>query len=393
MNYKLLLVDTRQEIIDSFGGIEWSDEFSLEICSSGQEAISYLKQHPAHLIFIANKLADMDGTQFVHHKNHIADAEQIPVFVLSDEENYKTRIQQILEGIDDYMLVPFDPNELETRARIILKEKYQVSKLQERSSKGFSGNLNEMNLLDLIQSLELGKKTGTIRLHRGMKEARIYIQDGLVFDAESDSKIGENALFDLFTWTEGYFFTEFAPINRERKIQISSEELIIRGMKILEEWETIQNEVPGLFAVPKMKTDIKDEDFGSAWDQIIKHIDGIKSLKRIIGYSPLNEIQILTQIVRMQEKGILELEVQEEFKEIDSEDFIFNDDSSIGEEKVKQSINFYVDGLLRKQKPNKQIEYLDSIDGSAQSDKNGEKIKSELIFDKVELQYIKRKLL
>jgi hypothetical protein len=95
----------------------------------------------------------------------------------------------------------------------------------------------------------------------------------------------------------------------------------------------------------------------------------------------------------MQEQGLVELEDQEEFLEMESEDFIFEDDSSIGEDIIRQSINFYIDGLLRKQKPGKQIEYFDSIKGSEQSDKNGEKIKPELIFDKVELQYIKRKLL
>ena len=394
MDYTILLIDNRPANIESFRKIEWGDEFSVKICSSGQDGIALLKKHPVHLVFIANLLSDMDVVRFMDLKNQIERAELIPVVVLSDEPNYKERIQHMLEGIDDYFFIPYIGEELETRARILLKEVYNIDKMAKRSSKGFSGNLSEMILLDLLQTLELGRKTGIINLRRNLKEAQVFVQDGLVYDAELDSKFGEEALFSLFSWTDGHFFVEFRPIERVRQIQLSTQELTIRGKKILEEWETIRSQFSNLNIKPQINKDFLENGIMPEWKQIVPLLDGSKSIKRILEFSPLSEVQSLSYILQMQNSGFIRITLPDLEKDILSElSDSFGGEYQIDSEKLNQTINSFIDGFMGRKKPDKRMKNLDSqLESPSTNDKN-RKILTKIMFESVELQYIKQKLL
>lgn len=394
MDYTILLVDSRQQVIDSFNTINWGEEFSVEICASGQEGLSYLKEQPVHLIYLANQLSDMESGQFLIRKNRIRGSEKIPVVLLSDEANYKIRIQQMLEGVDDYFIIPFNPRELEIRARILLREIYSITSIHRSAAKGFSGNLTEMNLLDLFQTLELGRKTGIIHLQRGLQEARIYVVDGLVYDAEWDNKVSEEALFRLFTWTEGHFFVAFEPVTRDRQIRISAPELTMRGMKILEEWEKLCSDFPNFNMVPQMKQSLNEDDVKPDWHKIVPLIDGMRNLQRIIELSPVDEMQTLTFIRQMQIQGYL----SENYPELEEElnlgsGLIANEQPIIDADKLQQSINAYVEGFLGKQRTGEIMKSPNGEYGSVTAIERQGKISPALQFDKVELQYIKRKLL
>ena len=71
------------------------------------------------------------------------------------------------------------------------------------------GTLNDFSLVDIIQLVDLGKKTGILMIHgrRGNAalEGRIYFQEGTIHSAEFDDLAGDEAAFTLFMATEGSF--------------------------------------------------------------------------------------------------------------------------------------------------------------------------------------------
>ncbi|HDL19484.1 MAG TPA: response regulator [Bacteroidetes bacterium] len=394
MDYTILLIDSRQEVIDIFNTIDWGEEFSVEVCASGQEGLSYLKEQPVHLIYLANQLSDMESEEFLVKKGQIHGSEKVPVIILSDEPNYKIRIQQMMEGTDDYFILPFNPRELEVRARILLREIYSITSIRRSAAKGFSGDLAEMNLLDLLQTLELGRKTGVVHLQRNLYEAKVHIVDGLVYDAEWDNQVGEEALFRLFTWTEGYFSVTFEPVNRDRQIRISAPELTMRGLKILEEWEKLRNDFPNFNMVPQMEQSFEEDDVKPDWHKIVSLIDGIRNLQRIIELSPVDEMQTLTFIRQMHIQGYLSenlLELEEELNLTSG--MLPEQQSAIGADKLQGSINAYMEGFLGKRNAGEMMNYPDAKYQSGGTNGERGKIRPAPQFDKVELQYIKRKLL
>ncbi len=394
MRYTILLVDNRQPVVSAFSEIVWGEDYALEICSSAPEAVSYIKEQPVHLVFLANQLADLDGIQLMHLIQQLPATSRLPLVMISDEQDYRKRIAQMLEGIDDYFMFPFEPLELLSRIQILLQEVYNPSVLQRRSAKGFSGNLVEMNLLDLLQTLELARKTGTIHLQRNLLEAQVFVQDGLVYDAKWVSLSGEDALFRLFTWTEGHFFVEFRPIERERKINISSQDLIFRGLKILEEWELIRAEFPTLSMVPQLTRALAAKDLKSDWQPIVPLIDGTKSLRYILEASALSEIQTLTVIRQMQHMGL----IREAFPDLETELLLKSETEpspkfDVDVNHLNRVLNHFYLEIIGKKQPNERIKRIYPQFESTLQGQEAERIQAAVPLDRIELQYLKRKLL
>lgn len=96
------------------------------------------------------------------------------------------------------------------------------------------GTLNDWSLVDVIQLIDLGKKTGAviIRGHQATRpvEGQITFVEGAIHHARHADRTGVEALFDLFSATEGTF--RFTPIKEvpPRNVYLSNEHAIIEGI-------------------------------------------------------------------------------------------------------------------------------------------------------------------
>jgi hypothetical protein len=68
-----------------------------------------------------------------------------------------------------------------------------------------AGELTKISLPSLIQLLRNGELTGKICLTYGANTAFLYVEDGRIVHAETDTEQGRAALLELFLWTAGSF--------------------------------------------------------------------------------------------------------------------------------------------------------------------------------------------
>ncbi|MCU0591443.1 MAG: DUF4388 domain-containing protein [Desulfobacterales bacterium] len=101
----------------------------------------------------------------------------------------------------------------------------------------FSGKLSFLNLGELLQLLGSSSATGTLRLcspFRG-EAGLIVFENGNPLDARDGARSGTEALFALFGWMEGRFEFTRGPVTCERTIQKGRMELILDGLRLLDE--------------------------------------------------------------------------------------------------------------------------------------------------------------
>ena len=101
----------------------------------------------------------------------------------------------------------------------------------------FAGNLNFLNLGELLQLLGTTGSSGTVSIHNAhaAQPGIIYIDKGNPINAASGSKAGLDALFSLFGWLDGQFkFIEEA-VTCEKTITKSRMEIILDGLRLLDE--------------------------------------------------------------------------------------------------------------------------------------------------------------
>ena len=103
----------------------------------------------------------------------------------------------------------------------------------ESSRTALSGDLEFLNLGDVLQLLGTNGSTGILRLRSDYAKdsAFIYLAHGDPINASSGLLTGLEAVYSLFGWTQGHF--EFTPedISSENVIQKSRMEIILDGLR------------------------------------------------------------------------------------------------------------------------------------------------------------------
>ena len=126
----------------------------------------------------------------------------IPFVFLTSQKAVEFKVRGLELGGDDYLTKPIYIKEIVTRVRMIL-QKAEKERFERRETRGgFAGSLADMGVVDLVQTFEIGRKTGIIRLE-GDRSGAIFFRDGRVIDAELGRLGGENAFYRMLNTFEG----------------------------------------------------------------------------------------------------------------------------------------------------------------------------------------------
>ena len=120
MKRTVLVIDDEQSIrilLENFLG----KEFDVITKNDGLEGIKFLEEGNLPDIIVADiQMPNMDGYKFLENAKASGFFSHIPVIMLSGNESSKERIKSLRMGADDYMVKPFNPEELYLRIKNIL---------------------------------------------------------------------------------------------------------------------------------------------------------------------------------------------------------------------------------------------------------------------------------
>lgn len=103
--------------------------YNVEVARNGSDAIKMLDQGNFDITLVDILLPGMDGFQVcdnVKNNEKIKDTQVLLITSLNDLEN---RIRGVELGADDYLIKPYDPRELQTRMKALLKKKTYIDTL------------------------------------------------------------------------------------------------------------------------------------------------------------------------------------------------------------------------------------------------------------------------
>ncbi len=101
-----------------------STNYTIDTCTNGVEALSFLQENPDHLpdLIISDlNTPRLNGLGLITQLKSGDLFSAIPIMILSGEENSEKRIECLDAGADDYVVKPFNPRELESRIKVILR--------------------------------------------------------------------------------------------------------------------------------------------------------------------------------------------------------------------------------------------------------------------------------
>ena len=284
--------------------------FSVTTADNVRDAMEKLTVRAPELIISEIRFDDGDGFDLRRKVRAHEEWQDIPFVFLTSETAIEYKIKGLELGVDDYLTKPIYIKEIVARIGILLQKK-QRSRIEERKDvrTRFVGRLSDMPVVDVIQTIEVSRKSGVIQfVGERDQQAAIYFRDGKVIDAEAGALQGEDAVYRLLTWIDGDFEVMFRTVRRREVVTVSSQGLLMEGMRRLDEWTLLLEQLPSLRAKFEVDTDelvARLGDIPDSNNQILRLIDGKRSLIEIIDACDIGDLECLQVIARLYFEGLL----------------------------------------------------------------------------------------
>ena len=136
----------------------------------------------------------------------------------------------------DFIPKPFFVTDLVRTAKRVV-DRLQLEKLQRRASRPgvIQGRLEEMSIMDLMQSLELGQKSCRLTVRRGSEQCELFFVGGQCKHARLGSVEGDPAVYQVVSWADGDFEIDFNAASDRTTTTRSTTGLLMEAMRLLDE--------------------------------------------------------------------------------------------------------------------------------------------------------------
>ncbi len=115
---RILLVEDDPLLGDGIKTALEREGYTVDWFANGREAISAARSEAFTVVVLDLGLPDVDGMQVL---NHLRQQSSLPILILTARDAVEERIRGLDAGADDYVLKPFDLQELLARLRVVTR--------------------------------------------------------------------------------------------------------------------------------------------------------------------------------------------------------------------------------------------------------------------------------
>ncbi len=176
------------------------------------------------LLVTATRMPRING--FALARSLRESAPDLPVLYLAgpDASDAGARARDL--DFDDMLPRPVFVRELVARVTLLLAKRVQRAV----ASDVRHGSTADLALADLLQSLEASHLTGIVHLAQDGEEARVYVREGNVVDAELGRMRGADVVVRTLSWDRATFRVEPGPVDNPDLIECTTHALLLRAM-------------------------------------------------------------------------------------------------------------------------------------------------------------------
>lgn len=278
--------------------------FDVTAATSGHEALALLEAAVPDLIISDTDLDEMDGFELCRQIKARPNWNKIPFLFVSGRKSIEDKIRGLELGVDEYLSKPIYIKEIGIRVRTALQraEREKMESRREGRTR-FAGDLSDVGVVDLVQTIELNRKSGIIHIvNRDNRPGSIFFRDGKIVDAEVGRLSGATALYRLFSWSEGQFAVEFKQIRRHDVVDTPMAPLLMEGMRRLDETTRLMEKLPSPKAVLEVDCRVLAEELAELPDEmnsVLRLCDGTRTLQEVVEDSDQPDLETLTSISKL----------------------------------------------------------------------------------------------
>lgn len=129
---KRILVVEDEKLMCDLIRIHLEDQFALSFANNGAKALELVKEQPFDLMILDVMIPYIDGFDVCKETRR---ASRMPILMLTARSAIEDRVKGLQLGADDYLVKPFDFEELKARLQALLRRTYQLDDFRELDSR------------------------------------------------------------------------------------------------------------------------------------------------------------------------------------------------------------------------------------------------------------------
>ncbi len=234
-NVKILLVDDNPMVM----GILREALIPLAqvtTATDGADALLKAVDDPPDLLVSDYHMPGMDGRQLVDKLRSRPTTQTTAVILLATKSEISEKLSQQEHLADDFVEKPFFLKDAIRRIKRVI-DRIALEKMAKTTpSDGvLRGNLAQMNVIDLVQSLEMGRKSCQLTLTNEGDRCEMFFSEGQVTHADYGGVTGDAAVFKVLRWVGGNFELNFDGKTSQQSTTLNTQGLLMEGLRLLDE--------------------------------------------------------------------------------------------------------------------------------------------------------------
>jgi len=233
-NVKLLVVDDNPMVL---GMLQQALAPLGQVGTATDAADALLKavDDTPDLLVCDYRMPGMDGKQLVEKLKSRPATANFSSVLMASKADIAERLSPS-DAADDYLEKPFFLKEATRRIKRMI-DRIALEKMAKTApSDGVvRGNLSQMNVIDLMQSLEMGRKSCQLSLSNEGEKCEVFFAEGQVKHATYGTLLGDEAVFKVLRWTGGNFEINFEGKTDQQTTQLNTQGLLMEGLRLLDE--------------------------------------------------------------------------------------------------------------------------------------------------------------
>ena len=234
-NVKVLVVDDNPMVLGMLRN-SLSAIATVSTATDGADALLKAVDENPDLVIADYTMSSMDGRALFEKLKSRTGTAKIPVILAASKADITDKLKMLQDQVEDFLEKPFFIKEATARIKKVV-DKIALEKMaREAPGEGvLRGSLQQMNIMDLLQSLEMGHKTCSLVLTNNGEKCEMFFSDGQVNHAVYGGTKGDDAVYKALAWQTGTFQIDFTGRSGEQTCTRSTQGLLMEGLRLLDE--------------------------------------------------------------------------------------------------------------------------------------------------------------
>ncbi len=208
----------------------------VRTANDGGDALLKIVDEPPDLILCDYKMPGLNGRQLYDKLRGREQTKKIPIIFMGSRADIEEHLRPLVDGVEDLVAKPFFIKDLVRSAKKVI-DRLTLDKMQKSSVRPgvIQGRLEEMSMMDLMQSLEIGQKSCKLTVLHGAETCEMFFGGGACKDARIGKIEGEAAVYEAMRWADGGFEIDFNVAPTRTTIERSTTGLLMEGLRLSDE--------------------------------------------------------------------------------------------------------------------------------------------------------------